>query len=329
MPEKTKNTLPPRVSTVIPCYNGAAFAAQAVESALAQNFKDMEIIVVDDGSTDDSAKVLSPYVETNKINYIHQANAGLSAARNTGIARARGEFIALLDADDLWRRDKIELQVQAMDARSDVPPALVFTDYDTSDGLKILDTGVNSAKFEDGAAVSFEKLFSGINFIYPSTALIRKSAFDAVGAFDASLCATEDYDMWLRIARRFPVTGINRPLAIIRLHAGNMSKDITRMVNNELKVVKKNEHLVGGRGLYLKRRAKVFYLNADRCVYGRNYSGALRYFAKGVFTFPSPLDMSIVAARFIIGAGRTEGLRKRVRASRFFGRLYNYFYGKT
>lgn len=118
----------PRVSVIIPTYNHAQFVVQAVESALAQTYADLEVIIVDDGSTDDTQAVLARYGA--EINYIYQENQGLSAARNAGISVARGDYFLFLDADDLVLANKLELQVSIVDAQPDF--GLVYRAFNTS-----------------------------------------------------------------------------------------------------------------------------------------------------------------------------------------------------
>lgn len=124
-----KDSPGPRVSTIIPAFNGERFIGQAIESALAQTYTNIEIIVVDDGSTDATREVVAQYA--GRVAYLHQPNAGVAAARNRGIREAHGDFIALLDQDDVWRCDKIKIQVAAFESIKDC--AVVFSDYSLID----------------------------------------------------------------------------------------------------------------------------------------------------------------------------------------------------
>lgn len=187
------------VSVVIPTYNSAAYLKEAVDSALAQTYRAVEVVVVDDGSTDGTKKILEPYIKDKKIEYVYQPNKGLAGARNTGIRAARGAYVALLDADDIFLPEKIGSQV----ARMEENPAcdISYTDL---------------YHFEDGEPDELKKLrytyYSGKDvlpnllkksFIAPSAVMIRASTFARFGYFDEEIRQyAEDYDYWLRVASR-------------------------------------------------------------------------------------------------------------------------------
>ncbi|MGO8702930.1 MAG: glycosyltransferase family 2 protein [Candidatus Brocadiia bacterium] len=210
----------PLVSAVIPTYNYGRFVVEAVESALAQTWSPVEVIVVDDGSTDDTAERLRPYGE--RIRYLRQRNRGLSGARNAGIRAARGEYVALLDSDDAWKPEKIAAQMSLA-------------------GAKGYQAVVCRTSWPKGAAeeLSFEGcFFSGPGF--GSTALTRKSLFDEVGEFDESLRSVEDRDMMLRLTRGGRKIGVLvGDYVTIRHHPGNMSKNAATMERNFQRVLEK------------------------------------------------------------------------------------------
>jgi glycosyltransferase involved in cell wall biosynthesis len=210
----------PLVSVVIPTFNYGHCVAEAVESALGQTYSPVEVIVVDDGSTDDTAARLEPYRD--RINYIYQPNQGLSAARNTGIRAARGALIALLDSDDAFHPRKLELQVAHLRAHPDV--GLVATDCFTEPGRKWpAIPGPVRAVRETLRRVVARARFG------PSSVLVRRECFDRVGLFDPTLRSVEDKDMWVRLADRYPVARLAAPLCWYREHAGSMSRNPGRM----------------------------------------------------------------------------------------------------
>jgi glycosyltransferase involved in cell wall biosynthesis len=215
----------PLVSAVIPSYNYGHFVCEAVESALAQTYPNIEVVVVDDGSTDDTRERLAPY--TDRIRYIHQTNSGLSAARNTGIRHARGEWIALLDADDLWHPDKTTLQLASAKRVGRValigsPPARAMPK----------ELPLHPPLHRVG--VSDFLLSSRMG---PSSALIRRDAFSVVGNFDETLRSVEDRDMWLRLAAQYPAVVVESPCWSYRTHSGQMSRAAKRMYDNYHKVL--------------------------------------------------------------------------------------------
>lgn len=204
----------PRVSIIIPVYNGTAFVAEAIQSALAQTYQDFEIIVADDGSIDDIEKVLQPYSQ--KIIYLRFSHRGISATRNAAILQSHGEFIALLDSDDLWEPEKLALQIAYLDAHPEF--ALVYsysTNFtDDSEGNVAL---VRRLDFE---GFIFKDLFT-INSFANSTIIMRRNVFDEVNGYDESLSAMEDYDLNLRIGRDHQIGRVPQALLRRRIHPGS------------------------------------------------------------------------------------------------------------
>jgi glycosyltransferase involved in cell wall biosynthesis len=265
-----------RVSVIIPAFNYAHFLGETIQSVLGQTFKDFELIVVDDGSTDNTREVVNCFKDS-RIRYIYQENRGLSAAENTGIIAAHGQYIAILGADDLWLPENLGLKVKLLDARPDV--ALVCSDayYFNSDTGAIIAKLWREKPFYDWCdpqrAVKQplkEMLYRGC-FIQPMTTLIRREAFDEVGLFDESLKVFDDWDMFARIVRRFPMDIIDSPLVKIRRHGDNMSTSDEKMYPGEYVVLRKalSTYSLSGEEIKLvKNRQKLLAPNLLR--YGRN-----------------------------------------------------------
>ncbi|MEE4112496.1 MAG: glycosyltransferase, partial [Desulfobacteraceae bacterium] len=197
-----------RVSAVLPTYNRAWILQQSVESVLGQDYANLELIVVDDGSTDGTNRLLSRFGD--RITVIRQANRGVSAARNAGIRSSTGELIALLDSDDTWLPGKVAAQVAFF---SDHPDSLACQTEEIwmRNGVR-----VNPGKrHRKEAGMIFERSLA-LCLVSPSAVMVRKSLLDQVGLFDESLPACEDYDLWLRIAWKHPIHLIDRPLIIKR-----------------------------------------------------------------------------------------------------------------
>ena len=207
----------PLVSVIIPTYNRGWILQEAIESVLTQEFGDFELIVVDDGSTDNTRDILNAYKED--IIILRQANKGVSAARNMGIASTSSRFIAFLDSDDLWLPDKLSTQIAFFDAHED---ALIC-----QTGESWMRNGVRVNPKNRHRKFSGD-IFQGslaLCLISPSAVMLRRSLFEEVGVFDESLPACEDYDFWLRISCRHPVFLIDTPLVIKRGgHADQLSK---------------------------------------------------------------------------------------------------------
>ena len=228
----------PLVTVVIPTHNGAAFLGDSVRGVLAQTYRRHEVIVVDDGSTDDTRGVLRTFGDT--ITYLYQAQQGPSAARNAGIRRARGEFICLLDADDSWSADKLALQTSYMEAHPEV--GFLFADAEETEGSMILKSSILATMKFGADALSqrplqaaFEKLLIE-NFVPTSTVMIRKSCLLRSGLFDETLGNAEDRDMWLRLAATTAVACVPRILASKRTHGANISTRTELALRSRIKV---------------------------------------------------------------------------------------------
>lgn len=187
------------VSIIIPAYNAEQFIAATIESALAQTLKDTEVIVIDDGSKDGTARVVQTFPN---VRYVRQANGGVSSARNHGAALAQGQFLAFLDSDDIWHPDKLRQQVQALGQHPDsVFSRTAFTHEDV-DEQRIR----KGAERQDAPHRIIPDLLP--SFLHPyfatSTVMVRKSAFDEAGGFDTSLRIAEDVDFYLRVLAKHP-----------------------------------------------------------------------------------------------------------------------------
>ena len=222
----------PKVSVIIPTYNRGNFILSAIESVLAQNYRNFEIIVVDDGSTDDTQIQLKKF--TDKIKYFYQPNQGISSARNTGIRFAQGEYIAFLDSDDLWLGDKLMIQTQILD--SDPSLALTYA------SMLIFDEKghYHGRKPSKISGSNFQELIEKGGHFPTSTVMIRKRCFKRAGLFDENLSLLEDFDMWLRISRLYRIGPIvEQPLGIYRWHEYNIILDEQNMYESQIKLYQK------------------------------------------------------------------------------------------
>lgn len=240
----------PTVSVVIPSYNYGRYVTEAIDCALAQTHRPLEVIVVDDGSTDDTRARLAPYLD--RIRYVHQENRGLSAARNTGIRQARGEWIALLDADDLWHPRKTEIQLAAVG--NDVTIGLVGSPDQVRAIPVVLPESPRVRRMNVRDCLARPP-------VAPSTVLVRRRCFDTVGFFDESLTSVEDRDMWLRLAVEYGVLQVVSPCWQYRLHPEQMNRNSQRMLDNYEQVLKRFfiDHPQFGR----YRRFAIAYMHMD------------------------------------------------------------------
>ncbi len=221
------------VSVVIPTYNRASYIRDALESVFRQTFRDHEIIVVDDGSTDDTKQVLAPFM--NRIRYLYQENRGEAAARNRGIGESRSEWIAFLDSDDMWEPQALETLLQA--ARSNPEAGLIAMRARAilPDGTR---TGRLLGKKSPGPSYSTRSLLWGDSGGV-LTPMIRRSMFEKVGTFDETLSSATDCDMWLRLSFHTQMICIQKPLLLIRVHEENLSGDKAINARMWLRLLKK------------------------------------------------------------------------------------------
>lgn len=218
----------PRVSVVIATYQGEAFVRQTVESVLRQDHPSFELIVVDDGSRDGTRDVLRSFGA--KLALVEQANQGVAAARNAGAARARGEWIAFLDQDDLWEPELLSTLAAELERHDDW--ALVYADSWIVDRAGVRH-GRRSEHLAYAQGEVLVPLLAG-NFIPIETSLFRRSAFLEVGGFEPRWRFLEDYDLVLRLARRWRVGYVDRVLASYRIHDRNLSHDIVGILEEHV-----------------------------------------------------------------------------------------------
>ncbi|WP_062297797.1 glycosyltransferase family 2 protein [Nostoc piscinale] len=211
----------PKVSVIIPTYQRSHLVGQAIESVLAQTYCNYEIIVVNDGSTDNTEEILAQYAD--QVIAIHQDNRGTAAARNAGIRVSQGQYLAFLDDDDLWEPQKLEKQIPLLETDSSI--GLVYTDMVIFNEAGIL-PGTYLNGFVPPQTVTPLTLLHG-NFFPMPTIIIRRVCWEQLGGFDESLRSSEDYDLWLRIVEEWAVGYVNEPLARYCRHSEN-SKQLSQ-----------------------------------------------------------------------------------------------------
>lgn len=200
----------PTVSVVIPTYNSAHFLREAIASVHAQQWPALEIIIVDDGSTDDTAAVVNSLAGQGELRFIRQENAGAAAARNAGIAAAQGEWIAFLDADDVWLPQKLSRQFGALEKLPDAVFSFCEVQVLLENGIQ---RDLSRPKSNQPLLI---QLLSGNIFATPSV-LVRRDCLSEIGTFDARLRTGEDWDLWLRLAARYAAAPVCEYLVVCRV----------------------------------------------------------------------------------------------------------------
>ncbi|GAC1449293.1 MAG: glycosyltransferase [Isosphaeraceae bacterium] len=277
----------PLVSVVIPAYNCARTLPGTVASVLAQTFHDFEVMIVDDGSLDDTL-VVARGIKDSRVQVFTQPNGGASAARNTGIRAARGKYVALLDGDDLWLPHKLARQLEVLERTSGVfavQSGAVFV----NDALEV--------SYAFPCKPSVDALLDTLLFRNlpntMSTLVISRHKFDEMGAFDTELEILEEWDMMIKVSRHCAPVSLEEPLSLYRVHPGNRSRDLSIHVKPGLLVLSR---LFGDPTLpeRIRRRRRLIYSHfytmlAGGALRSGEWSGVVKWGMKGVLTHPACL----------------------------------------
>lgn len=234
----------PTVSVILPAYNVAAYIEESIASILAQTFNDFEIVVVDDGSTDDTAAIVERYAAHEaRIRLVRQPNGGISAARNQAMRHASGEIMATIDSDDLWEPEFLEAQVSILDANGEI-------DLVTTNALYLgsrLDGQAVRPYPDPRPAPDLAQILTDENSVFTMT-VFRRRVFETIGGFDEQFRTNEDYEFWVRAALAgFRFARNDRPLARYRRRDDSLSSNEVRMLHGVLKVNRKLRALLADR----------------------------------------------------------------------------------
>jgi glycosyltransferase involved in cell wall biosynthesis len=211
-----------KVSVILPMYNGSQYINLAIQSVLGQTYDNYEIVLVNDGSTDNSKKIIEPYIGKPYFVYIEKNNSGVAAARNVGILASTGDVVAFLDQDDVWVPSKLEMQVKFLLANPSVGMVHGNIKYIDADGRSIANKDADWVTNASGWC--FDYLFKS-NRIAIATACVWRSCIDSIGRLREDVSGVDDYEYWLRLSMRWPIGHINECLAYYRLHSNNESKN--------------------------------------------------------------------------------------------------------
>lgn len=268
----------PLVSVVIPTYNGSRFIKETIQSVLDQTYTNIETIIVDDGSKDNTPDIVKS-INDSRIIYIRQKNAGVSMARNNGINISKGDYIAFLDHDDLWLPHKLEKQLLLFKENPVI--AMVYSDtFIINENNSIV--GKYSQKIKLFRGKIFKELFLSL-FITILTVVMKKSAFLELGPFlPYNTC--EDYDLFLKCASKYPIDYIDEPLTKYRVHESNYSKNYEVEVNECIKIYDywRTQGNINGYNMeeLISKAITNTYYNAFKNAIRRrkDYKGAMKYF---------------------------------------------------
>lgn len=282
----------PFVSVIIPVYNSLLYLKEAIDSVLGQTFTDYEIIIIDDGSTDDIKGAVQPYLDNHEnILFTRQENQGPGPARNTGIRLAKGRWIAFLDADDIWRPEKLEWQItyarkhpdtivaggrQGLDCRGTEPVLMNSTIHFTN----------FSTRAETLTYLLEVPYFCGL-----SSLIVSRKMIDDVGLFDESLRTVEDDDLIFRMVRKYDFYSLPEVVVVRRKHNESITTDAAHeeRMQNKYKVTKKHLELLNDTELSKGKKDILGYWShefAKRHLYWKNYGYAAKWIVTGIFLYP-------------------------------------------
>ena len=297
------------VSVVIPAYNSADMLSEALDSVLAQTFSDFELIIVDDGSTDNTREVVALF-EDPRIRYVYQQNRGLSGARNTGIRVSRGRYVAFLDADDIWLPTKLAAQVELLDSLPGV--GVVYGSTYWVEDRRVF--GGRKARYR-GNIVRPLLVEGNIVAGSGSSVMARRECFDEVGLFDTAP-VHEDWDMWLRLAVRYEFDFVPEPLVKIRVHGVSMQKNVEKMTlrtqlffDKVMAAPTLQDHI---RPVRNQVESLAHFIVGQYCYRGREMGEARRYLLKSLKSYPLQGQAWVYLLRTLAGARVSDMMRATI-----------------
>jgi len=290
----------PKVDVIIPAYNAARYLPTAIASVMAQTFEDWRILLVDDGSTDDTEKIVGPFIRElgPKLQYIKQPNSGLPAARNTAIRNSSSEFLALLDADDVWLPCRLSESLKCFENRPQVGLSYGFVSLidEAGETTRTFDT---IPRYAEGRIATY--IYRRTIDLPCPTITFRRKCIDEVGLFDEGLRAAEDRDLWLRIAMRYEIAFSPQLLAHYRVAAGSMSTDSERMLKAQLQFIQKH---FGSPGCGFMARqvalSRCYKQRAEALQKSGRAIDALRSSARALRSYPLDLSNARTAASLLL-----------------------------
>ncbi len=273
------------VSIIVPAYNANRFISDTIKSVINQSYTNWELIIVNDGSTDDTEKTIAPYLNDKRIKYISKQNSGVSDTRNKGSHLANGKFIAFLDADDIWKEHNLARKIESL---NNLNCDAVYSKCELIDENSI---PINKELTGSGEPSLDDILLLKGNYITaPSGIIIKKIILESVGEFDINLSNNADQDLWIRIlANGFKINLIPEPLWKYRVHSKNMSSNITLLESDSIYMFNKINvnKLFGSKSLKRKCFANMYLMLAGSWwKNGNNKTRGVYFITKALLTYP-------------------------------------------
>jgi glycosyltransferase involved in cell wall biosynthesis len=278
------------VDVIIPAYNAARYLPVALESVFSQTFDDWQILLVDDGSTDNTADAVAPFLDRfgSRIRYIRQKNRGVTAARNTAIRTSTAEFLAFLDADDVWLPCRLSESLKALAARPQAGLVYGLVTHIDPEG-RLGETWKGNQRNAEGHIAPY--IYRRKVELPCATVTLRRGCLDEVGIFDETMRATEDRDLWLRISLRYEVAFVPKVLAYYRVSPSSLSADSQQMLKAQLQFIRKH---YGSEGCGLRSRqiawARIYKQQAETLERRNRPWDALMSSLRAVALYPLDVD---------------------------------------
>jgi glycosyltransferase involved in cell wall biosynthesis len=303
----------PQVNVIIPAHNAAKYLPIAIESVMAQTFHDWSIVLVNDGSTDNTDEVVAPFLSAlgDKLKYIKQPKSGVSAARNTAIRNSSAKFLAILDADDLWLPHRLEESLKCFHARPKIGLSYGFITRISPEG-ELLDTFDRRQKHGEGWVAPY--LYMRRIDLPSPTITFRRECVHTVGGFDETLTVTEDRDLWLRIALRYEVALVPNVLAYYRTSPQSATTDPDRMLKSQLQFIDKH-YGTPGCGAIARRNAlaRIYKQRAEALGMQGQPAAALRSSLRALALYPLDAGNLRTAASLLLRWAGLTGNRANVK----------------
>jgi glycosyltransferase involved in cell wall biosynthesis len=290
----------PGVSIVVTCYNYGSYVAECLDSIKNQTYSNYEVIIVNDGSTDNSEEIIKQYLLDKRFRYIKQENAGQTKAKNRGIKESKAGFIAFLDADDVWRSDKLENQLPLF---NDAKVGVVYsrsTLIDNSSNVK--DNKSKNEYMKPRRGVVTEWLMYD-NFVPFSSSIVKKECLELFGGFDESLSMGIDWDLWLKISTRYNFDYYEKSLLYYRVgHSGQMSKNIQKRINSADDILYRfiNKYSERLQNVDIKKALYASYCQRGYALRNISVRNSILYYLKGIKIKPAKSDAYIGIIKSLI-----------------------------
>lgn len=303
----------PAVSVIIPTYNRAGYVAETVRSVLAQSFRGYEVIVVDDGSTDDTREALKVFAGLPQFSYHHQPNGGRSSARNHGAAKSRGEFMLFLDSDDALFPDALDRLLEATARNPDAGMVVGESQFFEDGAARV--PAIEPKIEAPPAGFTYPDLINGRYFLLPGALLIKRRCFEEAGGFDHAVEPCEDFDFYLRLALRHELAHVASPVLRYRVHGGNTPA--AGLYRGMLRVARKHLSLLDASGelsrSFRRRSRAAWSLRMADAYYGLGEGArALAHYLRAAATDPS-LALDPRLPRQVLASLIPPSLRERLK----------------